>query len=174
MSETAKHRHIVGFYVGGNGIDIGSAGDPVCDWAIQIELSQQSYRNYNLSRAQARLHFHADDAVTNLPFKDGTLDFLHSSHLLEDFADWQPILDEWSRVLKPGGFMIVSVPDHVRFRAYVQRHLPIDVDNLSHKRESFVGDLSAWLKPMGYSMLLDRFVSENPQEYSIIAVGKKG
>ncbi len=175
MSETAKHRPLVAHLCGGNGCDIGSAGDPIVPWAIQIELSAERYHAYNLSRPEARLHFHADDAVTNLPFKDGTLDFLHSSHLLEDFADWQPVLDEWSRVLKPSGYMIISVPDHERFRAYVQRgkDAGYDCDNLSHRRESFVGDLTAWLEPMSYRTILDRFVSENPLEYSIIYAGKK-
>lgn len=173
MSETAKHRPLVAHLCGGNGIDIGSAGDPIVDWAIQIELSAERYHAYNMSRPEARLHFHADDAVCNLPFKDGVLDFVASSHLLEDFADWGPILCEWSRVLKPGGYLIVSVPDHERFRAYVQRHLPRDVDNRSHRRESFVGDLTSWLVPMGYDMILDRMVNENPLEYSIVAAGKK-
>lgn len=173
MSETAKHRPAVAHLCGGNGIDIGSAGDPIVPWAIQIELSAERYRTYNATRPEARLHFHADDAVTNLPFKDGVLDFVHSSHLLEDFEKWGPVLAEWSRVLKSSGYLIISVPDHERFRAYVQRHLPVDVDNMSHKRESFVGDLTAWLTPLGYEMLLDRFVNENPQEYSIVAVGLK-
>ncbi len=174
MSETAKHRPLVAHLCGGNGVDLGSAGDPIVPWAIQVELPAEQYHQYNLSRPEARVQWHG--SATDLPFKDGTLDFVHSSHLLEDFEFWQVILDEWSRVLKRGGYMIISVPDHERFRAYVRRgaEAGVDCDNLGHRRESFVGDLSAWLKPMGYSMLLDRFVSENPQEYSIIAVGKKG
>jgi ubiquinone/menaquinone biosynthesis C-methylase UbiE len=172
MSETAKHRPLVAHLAGGNGIDIGSAGDPLTPWCIQIELSAELYRLYNSTRPEARLHWHADDAIFDLPFKDGTLDFLHASHLLEDFDNWDMILREWDRVLKTGGYLIIAVPDHDRFRAYVQRHLPIDVDNKSHKRESFVGELTKCLGPH-YTTILDRFVSENPQEYSIIYAGRK-
>lgn len=175
MSETAKHRPLVAHLAGGNGIDIGSAGDPLVPWAIQIELSAERYRAYNSTRPEARLHWHADDAVTNLPFKDGVLDFLHSSHLLEDFEDWRPVLKEWDRVLKPGGYMIIAVPDHERFRAYVQRgkDAGYDCDNLSHRHESYVGELTKWLLPLNYSVILDRFVSENPQEYSIVGAFRK-
>lgn len=175
MSETAKHRAQVVQYAWGNGCDIGSACDPLVAWDIQIELSEESYRGYNAIRKQERVHWHDDAAVMNLPFKDGVLQHLHSSHLLEDFAEWGPVLKEWDRVIKAGGYLIVSVPDRERFRSYVQRgkDAGYDCDNMAHKRESFVGDLTEHIVHLGYTVVMDRFVTNNPLEYSIIGVFRK-
>jgi predicted SAM-dependent methyltransferase len=48
-----------------------------------------------------------------LPFKDGEFDLVYTSHVLEHFKkiDTQPVLNEWVRVLKPGGTIRISVPN---------------------------------------------------------------
>lgn len=48
-----------------------------------------------------------------LPFKDGTIEDIWSSHALEHApqAKVPETLKEWHRVLKPGGRVIVSVPN---------------------------------------------------------------
>jgi SAM-dependent methyltransferase len=50
------------------------------------------------------------DART-LPFEDNTVDELYSSHLLEHFGYEEPVLEEWHRVLRPGGKITIVVPD---------------------------------------------------------------
>ncbi len=49
----------------------------------------------------------------DLPFADGSIEFIWSSHTLEHAEHRMilPTLKEWFRVLKPGGAMIVRVPD---------------------------------------------------------------
>jgi len=44
-------------------------------------------------------------------FRDGVLDFVYSSHLLEDYPDTEAVLREWLRVLKPLGNLIIFCPD---------------------------------------------------------------
>lgn len=171
--ETAKHRGLVREYVQGNGVDLGSAGVPVCPWAIQLDLPPSEYTAYNPVRGDSFIHWRG--SALDLPFKDGTLDFVHASHLLEDFEDWALVLAEWGRVLKPGGYLIIAVPDHERFRARVKRAMDdhgVNVENLSHKHESRVGELSDLLITQ-YETLLDQFVSDSPEEYSIIYCGRK-
>jgi len=46
-----------------------------------------------------------------LPFEDNTVDELYSSHLLEHFGYEEPVLEEWHRVLRPGGKITIVVPD---------------------------------------------------------------
>ena len=167
-SETSKHRHLVLEYCKGNGVDLGSSGDPVVPWAIQVELPPDQYRIYNVTRPVNDTIEWRGSAL-ELPFKDSTLNFVHSSHLLEDFKDWTPVLREWDRVLKPGGHMIIAVPDHGRFRAAVARG---QGDNLSHKHESYVGELAQHLP--AYAVKFHGFVNDNPNEYSILYVGRKG
>lgn len=46
----------------------------------------------------------------HLPFKDGTFDILFHQGLLEHFPDPRPVLAEQVRVLRPGGCLLVDVP----------------------------------------------------------------
>jgi len=47
-----------------------------------------------------------------LPFEDNTFDLVYSSHVLEHFekAKTQEVVNEWVRILKPGGILRLSVP----------------------------------------------------------------
>lgn len=47
-------------------------------------------------------------------FGDGSVDFIIARHSLEHFIDPVQALAEWRRVLKPGGKMVVVLPDHER------------------------------------------------------------
>jgi predicted SAM-dependent methyltransferase len=53
------------------------------------------------------------DISERLPFDDGAADLVYASHLLEHFpTDEVPrLLAEWRRVLRPGGVLLVAVPD---------------------------------------------------------------
>jgi len=48
--------------------------------------------------------------------KDETVDVIRASHILEHFRynDTKRVLDEWHRVLKPGGLLYLSVPSWER------------------------------------------------------------
>ncbi len=46
-----------------------------------------------------------------LPFKDGTFDFVITSHLLEHIQDTRAALKEWLRVVKLGGHVVSIIPD---------------------------------------------------------------
>lgn len=51
--------------------------------------------------------------VVKLPYEDDSVDEIFASHILEHI-DWRvPALEEWHRVLKPGGLITVCVPDLV-------------------------------------------------------------
>jgi len=49
--------------------------------------------------------------VQQLPFFDSTVDEIYASHILEHTEYNSPVLDEWARVLRPGGMLTVTVPD---------------------------------------------------------------
>lgn len=165
MSETAKHRHLTTPYLHGNGIDIGCGSDPVTDECIGIDLPAAAFQHYNgLSENNARLHAFADD----LPFKDHVLDFVYSSHLLEDFPAeaWPGLLREWVRVLKPGGTLVILVPEREAWAAAVTAGQP---PNDAHQHEGTVGELSALASLVGLEPVRDERVGD----YSILFVGKK-
>jgi predicted SAM-dependent methyltransferase len=53
------------------------------------------------------------DISQRLPFDDGSAELVYASHLLEHFPTEEvpPLLAEWRRVLRPGGLLLVAVPD---------------------------------------------------------------
>ena len=56
------------------------------------------------------------DASKPLPFADSTFEVIYASHVLEHFPWYQTdaVLNEWSRVLAPGGQLEIWVPDGLR------------------------------------------------------------
>lgn len=114
-SETSKCRARLAAYCTGDGVDLGFGGDPVNATAVRIDLPEQ-YGNVGNCPAQLR-----GDASRLLWFRDGVLDYVFSSHLLEDFRDTESVLREWLRVLKVGGRLVLYCPDEQRFRAHCER-----------------------------------------------------
>lgn len=51
-------------------------------------------------------------SLDNLPFGDETVDVIISRHSLEHVLDPIMALREWHRVLKPGGRVVIVLPDH--------------------------------------------------------------
>lgn len=112
VSETSKCREALAPYCQGNGVDVGFGGDPIVPSAICMDLPQ-SYAKYD----QHVQHLHGD--ATDLHwFRDGVLDYLYSSHVLEDFEDTAVVLNEWLRVLRPGGHLVLYLPDEQAYRKY--------------------------------------------------------
>src|SRR5260221_12495855 len=51
------------------------------------------------------------DAQVMAGVPDDEFDFVHSSHCLEHLRDPNAALLQWVRIVRPGGFVIVTVPD---------------------------------------------------------------
>lgn len=114
-SETSKCRARLSPYCTGDGVDLGFGGDPITSSAIRMDMPNQ-YGTVGQFPSQL-----SGDAARLFWFADGVLDYVFSSHLLEDFQDTESVLREWLRVLKPGGRLIIFCPDEQRFRAHCSR-----------------------------------------------------
>ncbi len=93
-------------------MDIGFGGDPITPTAICMDLPTP-YAQY-LTHVQ-HLRGSADDLRW---FRDNSLDWVYSSHVLEDFPDTAGVLGEWIRVVKPGGHVVLYLPDEQTYRAH--------------------------------------------------------
>jgi predicted SAM-dependent methyltransferase len=51
--------------------------------------------------------------IRHLPYEDGSIDEIYASHVLEHFGryEFMDVLREWRRVIKPGSFIYIAVPD---------------------------------------------------------------
>lgn len=88
-------------YLVGNGIDIGAGTDCIA----------QYYELFPLMRSCRAWDLPNGDAQTMEGVADNTYDFVHSSRCLEYMRDVPGALENWLRILKPGGHMICMVPD---------------------------------------------------------------
>lgn len=111
-SETSKCRSSLARFCKGNGLDVGYGGDPIVPTAICVDL-HNPYAHYK-SHPQ---HLHGDGSNLHW-FASDCLDYVYSSHVLEDFIDTEEVLREWSRVLKPGGKMVLFLPDEKTYREH--------------------------------------------------------
>lgn len=88
-------------YFVGEGIDIGGAPDPL-----------SLYRELFPRMGEVRIWDLADgDAQAMAGVDDESYDFVHSSHCLEHLNDPQEGIENWFRIVKPGGHLIVTAPD---------------------------------------------------------------
>jgi predicted SAM-dependent methyltransferase len=85
-----------------NGIDVGCGTARVDEKIISVD--QQPDERY----AHAQLVHNCHDL--NI-FSDGSLDFIFSSHCIEDFEDIPVVFKNWWDKLKVGGKMLLLLPD---------------------------------------------------------------
>jgi SAM-dependent methyltransferase len=100
-SKTYKARCLNGFWdrwiKGPRVLDIGYRGArpdalPIIDGAVGVELGLRGYDGLRL------------------PFPDGSIDTIHSSHLVEHLPDPIASVQEWFRAIRVGGTIIIMVP----------------------------------------------------------------
>lgn len=169
MSETSRYRHLTTKYCQGCGVDVASQGDPVVPWAMSLDLPHDLFAVYcggDKPKGPIQLRGHAD----GLPFDDESLDFLYSSHLLEDYEDWEPVLRHWVSKLKRGGNLIILIPDKERWAAAMDKG---QLNNPWHKHEGRVGELSTYADKLGLDVLEDRLTDCFPGDYSILFAAQK-
>lgn len=169
-SEAAKYLCLTRKYLHGNGVDLASGGWPVVEHAIQVELPSQEFNSYTGGRRpEVPIQWHGD--LRELPFKDGTLDWVHCSHGAEDFSreEWPHMFKEWSRVLKPTGHLIVLVPERSLWQHCVQV-LGQTPNCAHHGPEPLLGDMSRTALLIGMRVVEERLTSLYPDDYTILGV----
>lgn len=88
-------------YFVGNGVDIGGKPDPLQYYKELFPLAQD-IRTWDMEDGDAQYLNGIDD---------GSLDFVHSSHCLEHLNNPLEGLQNWFRVLREGGHLVITVPD---------------------------------------------------------------
>ena len=113
-SETSKVRHLVLPYCLGYGADIGFGGDKIVkENCVGVDF-EVPYANTGGDKVDVACKVGTEP----LPFETGTFDYVYSSHLIEDFADTEKILNDFIRVLKDEGNLVLVFPDQQKYEAY--------------------------------------------------------
>jgi SAM-dependent methyltransferase len=117
-------------YFVGDGIDIGGKPDPL---ALYQELfcRMGSVRTWD---------WEDGDAQFLASMADESVDFVHSSHCLEHLVDPAAGLKNWLRVVRPGGHLVITVPDE---DLYEQGQFP-STFNRDHKWTFTVWKPRSW------------------------------
>ena len=117
-------------YFVGKGLDVGGKPDPLALYA-ELFPRMASVRTWDWEDGDAQ------DLASE---GDGAYDFVHSSHCLEHLVDPRKGLANWFRVVKPGGHLVVVVPDE---DLYEQGVFP-STFNKDHKHTFTVWKPKSW------------------------------
>lgn len=105
QSKAAKRRYRDGDFLTryfiGAGIDVGAGPDSLQRYR-HLFPAVRSVRDWDLVDGDAQL-------LSSVP--PDSFDFLHSSHCLEHMRDPVEALSNWIRVVKPEGYLVITVPD---------------------------------------------------------------
>ena len=102
-----------------SGLDLGCGDGVNLKWlSVYVETIYGS--DYNLLRLGRAAHFHPTATVfmadvTDYPAKEASFDLIFFNHVLEHIPDDDKALSEVFRILKPGGLLILGIPNEGAF-----------------------------------------------------------
>ena len=157
VSKNHKRRVEEGFYTKfcrGIGLDIGFRGmgitegvEPVLPTAIGIDLDYPAY----------------DGKL--LPFPSLSQNYVWAGHVLEHIEDYWTVLNEWMRVLKVGGHLVIILP-HAFLYDKSLKQFDIWASCRDHKRlytpASILSEIEHVLRPNSYRIV---HMKDNDQGY---------
>ncbi len=162
MKETSKSivrrladmRYAMRFFVG-QGIDIGAGSDPISLYAEQFPR-MTGLRVWDMPDG---------DAQKLATIANESLDFVHSSHCLEHMVDPMAALQRWFEVVKPGGHLVILIPDE---DLYEQGVWPSNKNN-DHKWTFAIHKKKSW-SPKSLNVI--EMVAKLPEAAELVKIEK--
>jgi ubiquinone/menaquinone biosynthesis C-methylase UbiE len=118
-------------------------------YALDLSVNALAVAQKNAKELVAPVYLLAADLAT-LPFPDSAFDLVFSQGVLEHFADPSAAMLEQVRVLKPGGVLVVDVPQ--KYNVYtLRKHAAMRANRWpwGWETEYSVGELRAWAPRFG-------------------------
>lgn len=122
-------------YLSGRGIELGAQQVPTdvgpsCTVEyVDVVPNKYLVERYGLPEADLVPLTHVIDGNDLSVYKDGELDFVIANHVLEHFDDPVGGVLEWMRIVKPGGKLFITLPNH-RGNSYDMGRTPARADHL--------------------------------------------
>ena len=146
FTESVFRRHEMNHVIhltAGTGIDVGCGLNKIHSSAIGIDKRAGSKDTGYPFGAQVR------GVGDTLPwFEDRSLDYVFSSHALEHMVDTEAALQEWHRVLAPGGRLVMILPDKRRYPNIGQPGA-----NPDHKHDFLPSDIEKIVRGVGFRIV---------------------
>jgi ubiquinone/menaquinone biosynthesis C-methylase UbiE len=166
-SETSKVRHLVINYCQGQGCDIGFGGDKI----KKENCTGIDYAQPYAYTGKDKVDIACDVMNEKIPVADNTFDYVYTSHLIEDFTDTRQALEDFIRILKPGGTLILVFPDQQKYEAHCRR--TGQTLNTHHiHRDMGLAFMHARLKEINYIRFDNIFTSNCDIDYNVVMVLK--
>ena len=108
--------------------------------------------------------------IARVPFADGSFDAILCNHVLEHVTDDRRAMAELLRVLRPGGWAIVQVPQRSRMPATLEDASVTDPRERAHRfgqsdhLRLYGGDYADRLREAGFAVTVERFGDGLPAE----------
>ncbi|AZG14084.1 MULTISPECIES: class I SAM-dependent methyltransferase [Cupriavidus] len=143
-------------YFVGDGLDVGGGIDSI---ALFAEMFPAMRHVFVFDRQHGDAQY-----LERVP--DASFDFVYSSHCLEHVVDPSVAIRHWIRVVKPGGYLVIQVPDE---DLYEQGHWPSRF-NSDHKHTFTMFKMRSW-SPVSINVLdFVRAISDAVTPLSIFRV----
>jgi SAM-dependent methyltransferase len=124
------------------------------DDAVGVEIAEAAAVR---ARRQGEVRLIGDDGT--LPFGHGEFDLVWCSEVIEHVPDALGLLQEVRRVLKPGGRLLLTTPDHSWWRRVLISAIRFDVhfDPMGHHVRFFTrASLERLLREAGFDAQMER------------------
>lgn len=155
--ESAKIRYDVIPYMRGNGLDIGCGNAKIFPHCVGVDQFPQ--QGVDIVRPATDLRI----------FASGTMDFVFSSHTLEDIEDTAGTLREWWRLLAIGGYLVLYLP-HKNFYPNIGQ----PGANPAHKHDFLPADIVKVMEEVAPDWDIKLNQERNAdREYSFLQVYRK-
>jgi SAM-dependent methyltransferase len=149
ISRRLSDPNFINRYFVGNGLDIGGKPDPLVLYC-SLFCQMKTVRTWDWEDGDAQFLTTAEDE---------TYDFVHSSHCLEHLVDPKEGIKNWFRVVRPEGYLIITVPDE---DLYEQGMFPSSF-NHDHKWTFTIWKNSSWSKKSVNILDLVKELGENAE-----------
>ncbi len=159
--ESRKIKYLLPKYTRGRGLEIGCGMEKAFPHFIGLD------NGHHFGQGAADLICNADDLSL---FADRSVDFVFSSHVLEHMESVGETLNEWGRVIRPGGYLCLYVPSANLYPKCGEYGA-----NPDHKHDFYPGDIEKELNTSAYSwMIVESEERGEGDEYSLFIVAQKG
>ena len=164
-NEAAKVRWDIVEYTRGQGLDLGCGPHKAFPHFIGVD----NLKDVELFGVVMRPDRVVETCERLDGFESDSQDFVFSSHLLEHIDDYLGALNEWWRVIKPGGYLVLYLPHK---DLYPNCGTP--GANPDHKHDFSQRDIERAMESVtgGWSLVVDEFRDQG-NEYSFLQVWKK-